>query len=316
MYMRKEVFIFTPVTKELIGQVNRLGATGIFVSHTNPGKANIPSARKAGLRVSIEVTLFAGRQWWEKFPSSRPIDASGKPIEPQNGYSGVCPNHPAIRQRQLATIRRLITSLPINGLWLDFIRYPGRWEVPDPIIPDACYCPNCLSFFTEETGMKLPTAVNAAIRIIKHSPRQWQDFREKRITDFVSAVKKMIKDSGQPIELGVFCLPDQERAGKVAQKLPDLSATADILSPMLYHAMCGRSTDWIASQIRSFSGLKRPILPIIQSEDKPRRLPAEEFRQSLKASVRSPSGGVVILFLEDLLKDRKKTETFRRFLSP
>lgn len=311
--MKKEVFSFEPLTEEKIAIVKSLNATGLFISHTNLDKSDLALAKKNNLKINVEIGLFVGKEFWETFHDSRPINSSGQPIEPEEWYYGVCPNHPAIRQQRLGRIKEIVGRYPVDGLWLDFVRYPGHWEIPNPHIPDTCYCPSCLSRYQELTGQMLPENLTDAISAIKENSDAWQAFREQQIIGFVADVKKIIDTSGKKVELGAFVMPDPQRAPVVAQNLSQLSKLIDTVTPMLYHAMCGQPVEWIRSQIKWASDFGKPLLPIIQTEDKPRRLNTNEFKTSLELAAKPPSSGVVILFLEDLLKDDEKTKCFKSF---
>lgn len=311
--MRKEAFLFEPLTGSKIETIQSLKASGVFISYANLDKSDLALARKNNLKVNIEIGLFVGKEFWDTLPDSRPIDGSGQPIEPEEWYYGVCPNHPIVRRQRLSRIKEIASCYPIDGLWLDFIRYPGHWEVPDPQIPDSCYCPNCLSRYQELTEQTLPASLTDAIDKIKDNPDSWQSFREQQIIGFVTDVRKIINDSGKKIELGAFVMPDPQRAIAIAQNLNQFTKLIDTITPMLYHAMCGRSVGWIKSQIKWATSFGKPILPIIQTEDKPRTLSTDELLQALETAAKSPSAGVIILFLENLLKNPNKTSVFRDF---
>ncbi len=66
-------------------------------------------------------------QRWKDYPHARPVSNSGKAMSRIKWYNGVCPNHPQVRQENLAKITELL-KLDISGLFLDFIRYLCHWE--------------------------------------------------------------------------------------------------------------------------------------------------------------------------------------------
>ena len=75
-------------------------------------------------------------------------------------HGGACPTHKGLRRERLSYINRLVKKfeeqgLSIDGIWLDYIRYPGRWSVKDPQLPDTCYCKRCLERFSKDTGILL-----------------------------------------------------------------------------------------------------------------------------------------------------------------
>lgn len=59
----------------------------------------------------------------------------------------------------LEQVRELITSNPIDGLWLDIV--PFAWDSPQDVwmqtaLPAPCYCVACQAAFAAETGFPLP----------------------------------------------------------------------------------------------------------------------------------------------------------------
>ncbi len=81
---------------------------------------------------------------WRSHPESRPIMSDGQPLFKDRWYAGVCPNRPWLRRKKLREIERMLKSGHYDVINLDFIRYPVHWEVPEPRIPDTCYCSVCL----------------------------------------------------------------------------------------------------------------------------------------------------------------------------
>ena len=98
----------------------------------------------------------------------------------------------------------------IDGVWLDFIRYPGFWEVPDPKIPDTCYCPRCLAKFQKDSRISMPSGLDtkgSAAWIKAHAPYQWMVWKKEQIASFVSETRGSDgpKIAGnKPLKLGLF----------------------------------------------------------------------------------------------------------------
>ena len=90
-----------------------------------------------------------GETWWEEYPDSVPVGVDGKHLAREEWYVPVCPNHPHVRSRHLDDMATLLDSVgdEIDALWLDFIRFPVRWEGADPKLPQACFCRHCLNLF-------------------------------------------------------------------------------------------------------------------------------------------------------------------------
>lgn len=70
---------------------------------------------------------------------------------------------------------------------------------------------------------------------------------------------------------------------------------------------------WILSAKYFRDITQKPILPIIQTEDKPNKINQVEFEKQLIESLKNPAEGTIIFFLEDLLKDPDKIAVVRSF---
>jgi len=119
-------------------QADRLAALGaaiVFGGDDDPTLAEALRAR--GIRVMAEFTCFAGPSWWARHPDSRPVLPDGAPLDAVDGYYGVNPAHAGVREELLTRLRELVRSRPLDGLWLDFIRWPCHWEAPVPPLPDT-----------------------------------------------------------------------------------------------------------------------------------------------------------------------------------
>src|SRR3990167_8158467 len=155
LFMEIGIFATEKLTPEKIEVIKRFRTTGIFIGIQNVDKTAIKLAKKVGLRLNVETGIFVGDQWWQKYPDSRPVDRHGKLMEKIGWYTGVCPNHPQVRHEQLNNIRRLVKNFDIEGIWLDFLRYPCHWEtVRSADITEYCYCKNCLKTFARDGGEK------------------------------------------------------------------------------------------------------------------------------------------------------------------
>ena len=181
------------------------GVNAVFV----PGdEAAVQWFKSRGYKVFISVNAFGGRGPWKRWPDSRPVTAAGRPYgedRPQEReIGGVCPTHPGWRAERLRHIDTLLKRFGphADGIWLDFIRYPGLWERTGAAAyyPDTCYCPRCRRLFSEHlaaTGKRpavsLPAmeAPAAAAWIRSHRSREWRQWKQEQILSFVREVRKL-----------------------------------------------------------------------------------------------------------------------------
>lgn len=311
--MIKAIFILQRLSKEKIDQTIDLGANTVFTGIKNLSHESIYTIKKNNLKLFIEVGIFQSQDLWQKYPSSRPIDRKGRKIDKINWYAGVCPNNPHVRKEKLDLIKQLIKSEKIDGIWLDFIRYPCRWEeVRNSKITEYCFCSNCLNKYNKDVGGK-------------PEGKKWINWKCKQITDFVAEVKRNIEKSKKNIRLGMFVVPwkqkefDNAITRIIGQDFRILVKPIDVFSPMVYHKFCDRPVSWVGDTVKYFAEFSnKPILPIIQTEDEAGKLTKKVFRKEINSAIKLSSQGTIIFFLEDLLKDNRKVEivknTFNRLI--
>ena len=292
-----------------ISQLNQAHINAVFVS---PDKETIRWYKEHGFKVYIAINTFGGKGAWKRYPDSRPVKASGRLLgsEPgYKGYGGVCPTHPGWRTQRLKRIKDLVQQFGgqegIDGIWLDFIRYPGLWEVKEPRIPDACYCPRCLKKFQEDCHVKLSAALKgreAALWIKKHYPYQWMKWKKEQILSFVVSVKKILG----PLKLGLFLVPwtkgekQNTISYRLAQDAFELSREADVISPMFYHKICNKPPSWVGHMARYYKeGAGCEVWPVVQSVD----CNKAEFGQVLKYAGQAGVDGVLIFSWKGMRED-------------
>lgn len=295
------IFVTEKITPQKVKEIKRLHATSIFIGIQNVDDDAIKLAKEAGIRINVETGIFVGEEWWQKYPDCRPIDKQGKPIDKIDWYAGICPNNPKVREERLGTIKSLVRNFDIDGLWLDFLRYPSHWETARSAeIAEYCFCKNCLKQFEREVDGK-------------PEEEKWIAWKCEQITEFAREAESIIIQSGKSIELGMFTIPwrttdyDDAIRRVIGQDFRALSKYINIFSPMTYHRFCDQPVPWIDEIVDYMAKTtQKPILPIIQTEDRAGKISHEEFQQLLKVASQQPSTGVIVFFLEDLLKDEQK----------
>jgi hypothetical protein len=290
------------------------GNTAVFGGHQDP--EFVEAVHAAGIKLYAEFGCFVGADWWERVPASRPITDSGRPLEKEGWYCGVNPVTPQVRQERLDALEQLLIDVPLDGVWLDFIRWPCHWEVPDPYLPRTSFDAGTLEHFSRDTGVALPrgdAATVAGIVLDRHDP-EWTAWRCEQITAWVAEARAVLDRVRPGSLLGLFGVPWRlaDRDGAIlkiiGQDYRALGQYVDVFSPMVYHRMCGHPPQWIGAvtgEIRALSG--RPVWPIIQSVDEPTPLPSEEYEQALDVALHSDvSDGVLVFTLKGVLQDEAK----------
>jgi hypothetical protein len=306
---------------EQVALLQSWGNTAIFGGYQNP--EFVAAAHAVGMLVFAEFGCFVHKKWWDEEPESRPIACDGTPLEPEDWYYGVNPATPAVRQRQLMAMEDLLANCALDGVWLDFIRWPCHWEVPEPNLPLTSFDAQTVARFCRETGIDAPTdePSAAAREILDNHQAEWTSWRCDQVTSWVAQARTTLDRTRPGAVLGMFGVPwrlgDYSGAilSVIGQDYRTLSQHIDVFSPMVYHAMCGFPIKWIGevvAEVRALSG--KPVCPIIQSVDEPRALTPEEYASALDVALDHPaSEGVIVFTLKGALEKSKQSITQARF---
>ena len=327
----RTLYGFSPTLPPFVGKsaaeqvriVQEWGCTVVFGGHSDA--EFVDAAHEAGLEVYAEYGCFVGARWWQEVPASRPVTDQGAPIEPEEGYHGVNPTVPEVREDRWAALEVLLAERQIDGVWLDFIRWPCHWEVHHPTLLRTSFDPGTLQRLGRDTGIDLPLedAPAAAQAIDTRCQQEWIGWRCDQITSWVARAREIVDRVRPGALLGMFGVPWRQGdfggaiREVVGQDYRALSAYVDVFSPMVYHRMCGQSVDWIADVTQEIHQVtERPVWPIVQSVDMPDPLPAEEYAAALDAVLRSPhADGLLVFTMKGALAPEKLAVTRDRFLS-
>ena len=297
-----------------------LGSTAVFGGYQDA--AFVEAAHAAGLSVYAEFGCFTGRQWWEQVPESRPVTAEGTPLEEDGWYWGVNPATATVRRQQLVALRKLLAEHDLDGVWLDFIRWPCHWEVREPSLPQTSFDAATLASFRRDTGIDLLVAdpIAAARVLTGERAAEWRTWRCAQITSWVAEARAVLLRVRPGAILGLFGVPwrlaDHDGAilSVIGQDYRALGQYVDVFSPMVYHRMCGRPPEWIGEVVEEVHALSgKPVWPIIQSVDDPDPLSAEEYGMALDVALGQPaSDGVLVFTLEGALTGARLAVTADR----
>jgi uncharacterized lipoprotein YddW (UPF0748 family) len=302
-------------TEEIANWLGEHRVNAVFGGYRD--RALVRALRRRKIRIFAEIALFAGKKHWKNHPGSRPIDARGRRIGREKWYAGVCPNQAWLREAKLKQIERLVRDHGVDGVWLDFIRYPVHWEVRRPRLRQTCFCPVCLARFVKDTRIRIPasagtTAKRAAWILDNHNER-FVRWKTERIAAFVERARQVVKAINPKVTLGLFGVPwrtderDDAIRTIVAQDYAKLAPFVDVLSPMVYHRMVGKRVGWIADFSRYLRRLTdKPILPIIQACSLPDALSDAEFATAVRYAMEAPSAGVIVFSFKHFFKEKRQ----------
>ena len=303
------------------GQISKyLKKCGInAVVHVPLDNSIIIQLHENGIKTYAELSMFSGSHYWGEHPESRPVLSDGGLAEMDGWYAGICPSQEWLINQKIKEAEDIAREYPIDGLWLDFMRWPTRWEGKTPKIQHACFCKSCLKRFQDETGVRIPEELKSTKEISQwlytnHS-ESWYNWRSGVIVDTAKKIKAAVTKYRKNAIIGIFLVPWKEEDfdnaiyKAIGQDIEKLSRVIDVFSPMSYHLLCYRDTGWIIS-LTQWIKLKtdKQVWPIVQATDEPEKMSAEEYEKALKAGLAGGSTGVMTLTAEATIEDRKKWE--------
>lgn len=183
----------------------------------DPGFDPLAIACKEGHRRGLEVHAWANviPGWRGKAPPTDPRqlynahpdwfwrDAAGR-RQPLGWYCSVNPCYAEVR-KHLTAVMREIVSYPVDGLHLDYIRFPNEWNESYPngaTVPDYPRDPRTLAMFKRATG-KTPD----------QAPGAWNAWRSAQITQVVRDIRGMMRrqNPGAVLSAAVGASPEEAK---------------------------------------------------------------------------------------------------------
>jgi hypothetical protein len=284
------------------------------------------------------VPMFFDPERSRTVPTSTPIAHTGGPMRQQGWYVGLCPTDPEYLEARVVAAEEIVQRLRPKGLYLDWIRFPGFWEMwlPETTRADIlnyCFCPRCLQSFQAFSGADMRSlSVQDRAKVILHEmKRDWTEWKCSIVAAAVGAVKRGAQRQDPNIEIMTsnvaFGRADYENAIEevLGQRVATMAQHADRLTFMFYHQIVRREpAAWISQLAGEIERqTSRPFLATLQL--KPAYLEAqyaeggrntnvssEELSSALQSVAASPADGVVLYHWSDYLEmDESEDRTFR-----
>ena len=324
-----KIYEQAPPFEPLIREWRELGLNTVFAGEALARNASFRSLlRTNAIALFIIYPVFQDPEALKARPELAAVTSEGRPAR-EEWVEFVCPSREEFVREKAERLRELVAACDPEVVSLDFIRDFVFWEkvAPDRApasLPQTCFCPVCLERFSRETGIALPAdlkAAPAAARwILANRAAEWTDWKCGVISRAVETLAAAARRSKPGVLINVHTVPwrADDFGGAVrsvaAQDAARLSRQADLLSPMTYHHMVGRTPAWVHEVVTDLAARSRaPILPSIQVAeayiDKP--LPPEEFRAALEEALKPPSWGVVLWNWDALAKSAEKKAILR-----
>jgi hypothetical protein len=315
------------------------GVNAIFTESETYRDDLIELAHERGFRWFGAIACFSDHandhQLLRQRPELWPVEESGRPRPRMEWYIGVTPTFQDYNQSILERVQRVAQKHPVDGLFLDFIRWPIHWELEARAgaAPrcQSSFDPHTLERFQEEMGISLPREstdiADRARWILTHHSSDWREFKCSVITDFVGqAVARIREVRGDDLMVGLYAppLPSDGLEVWAGQRLSALASLVDVISPMAYHAILHRSPQWVGEVIADLSTqVPDPLLPVVQVDSEEGResgadwgppIPLEEWDSVLRLVSDSPAVLGLVAFTGTALLGSGRGERLRRAL--
>ena len=308
-------------------QLNNWGVNAIFVRGHSITQEGLKQARDQNVKIYMEFPVLNGKSYVKEHPEAWAINQKGEKVEAADWFMGVCPTNPGFKLHRRKELRQMLQNYQVDGVWMDYLHWHAQFETPNPILPETCFCDDCLSNFQADAGIAIPEGATAekAEWILNNHEKSWRDWRCQITARWVADFEMIIQQEQPNALLGIYHCPWDNKAHNGARRdilgldFQMLKPHVDVFSPMVYHAMMGRDPQWIRQNLDWFTKHlainpddEIKIWPIVQASDKPRTIPPEELESILRNAASGARTGVMMFTGKSVRENPEKTETVKR----
>ncbi len=143
----------------------------------------VEAARKRGLEVHVWKVCWNIENAPSDFTAQMRQKGRLQVSHDGSTISWLCPSHPDNVALALNSIREVVTNYAIQGIHLDYIRYPNA---------NYCFCPTCRREFEKDLGAKV-ARWPADARGKGRYAEKYRGWRADRITSFVRLVREHVR---------------------------------------------------------------------------------------------------------------------------
>lgn len=233
------------------------------------------------------------------------------------------PGNPKMRQYLASIVKEIITNYPVDGIQLDYIRYPGA---------NFCYCNSCLTQFKSYLQKQLPASESASLcdtdpqTLPGKYPTNWDQWKRDQVTEQVRLIRKTIRASKPKVRLSICGIvwgswkpfPKTDAYSRVFQDWHGWmqSHLVDFVCPMAYATKTDKVVDFVSDAVKN--GDNCPVVAGLGSYLNP----PDETCQQVNAMDKIGARGVSIFAYgemtsnegtsEDLLKGLQETTLWKK----
>ncbi|MEU7826272.1 hypothetical protein [Catellatospora sp. NPDC049133] len=313
-------------TARLLDRAAASGITSLITKAAAVTPALADACHRAGLTVLGSVACFSDHADPRRRDYLRPVDERGG-WAPMEWYTGLIPTDADYVRDLVDRCARLATG-PVDGLVLDFLRWPLHWELelrPGATPRRTSFDPATLAAFTGDTGHDVPAAPCDAARLLLgplYEP--WHSWRQQVVTEVAAGVAAAVRAARPGLPLGMFLVPgDAWQRCLVGQDVTALGQHVDAFVVMTYHAIMRQPPSWIGRTVADLAArTTRPVVPMVQTTADPALSRGADWGDPLDAAAFAQAlaqvDGPVCLFPAEGMDDprwRAFAATDRRSLS-
>lgn len=226
-------------------------------------------------------------------------DNRGQMIPVGQGKPFLDPANPEVRRYLLSLVSEIATRYPVDGIQLDYIRYPFQ----DPGAGRTYgYGKAARQQFQQLTGVD-PLKISPSDRNLW---ARWTEFRTRQIDSFVSDVAQQMRRIRPSLILSVavFPLPEHERVQKLQQHWEAWvqRGDVDLVVPMAYATDTNRFQRLVQPYLTTPRLNSSLIMPGIRLLNLPETVTIDQIQ-----SLRDSSSGGYALFAAENFNDRLQT---------
>lgn len=320
-FVPRSVWRDAPGVGRLLDTLARAGVHAVFTEAEEYEASWVELAHGHGLRFMAGVACFSDHARGNAVLRSRPElwpvlqDGSLRPFE--DWYVGVTPTYEDYAEQRLRKVEEVAAGYGVDGLVLDFVRWPLRWEVetrPGRKPLQAGFDPHTLRRFDAWSGLRVPhgQASDRARWVLQHTQDAWREFRCAVITEFVAEAARRARSLRPGLWLGLYAvpLPPEDQEMLTGQRIGALTQHVDVVAPMAYHRLVERPVPWVA-EVVAHHAASAPgrVLPVVQVDGPPWEV---EEAVALALGVRGVCG--VVVFPGTAVEDAERQRALRRGL--
>jgi len=230
------------------------------------------------------------------------------PSSLEEGYYFFCPSREEVRTFWLEVYEHLLRNYEIDGLQLDYIRYPRSI----PWTEGFCYCPVCREkFFNlhDEDAATINPSDNPELW------REWNRLRMSQVTGFVRRVRHLTRSLRPDIPLSADVFPDlAEARDSKFQDWPGWAAEGYL--DELYFMAYTTDAEWLRRDIRKVEELLPDRFPSWVGLGPYLGLSPELLLDQIRVVRESGSQGVCLFALEHLTDEHLRALRLGPFRRP